>query len=51
MLDIATATVSGWHIAFYVGLGFALLSAAAAAFIVKQHKHHLAAHAPATAMH
>lgn len=51
MLDIATATVSGWHIAFYVGLGFALLSAAAAAFIVKQHKHHLAAHAPAAAMH
>lgn len=51
MLDIATATVGGWHIAFYVGLGFALLSAAAATFIVKQHKHHLAAHAPAAAMH
>lgn len=51
MLDIATATVGGWHIAFYVGLGFAVLSAAAATFIVKQHKHHLAAHAPTAAMH
>ena len=51
MLDVATATVSGWHIAFYVGLGFAVLASLVAAIVVKQQKHHSAAHAPAAAMH
>jgi len=44
-LDIATATVGGWHIAFYVGVGFAVLAATVATTIVKQHKHHLSKHA------
>ena len=51
MLDVATATVSGWHIAFYVGLGFAVLATLVAAIVVKQQKHHSAAHAPAAAVH
>lgn len=39
--DIATATVGGWHMAFYVGFGFAVLAAIVATTIVKQHKHHM----------
>lgn len=45
-LDVATATVGGWHTAFYVGVGFAVLAATVATTIVKQHKHHLAKNAP-----
>lgn len=41
-LDVATATVGGWHNAFYVGFGFAVLAAIVATTIVKQHKHHMA---------
>lgn len=46
MNEIVIATVGGWTNAFYVGFGFALLAAFVATTIVKQHKHHLAKHAP-----
>lgn len=50
LLETAEALVGGWHIAFYVGAGFAILAAISATLVIKQHKHHKhsAAH---TAMH
>lgn len=53
MLDLATSTLSGWHLAFAAGAAFAVVASLIASFIIKQHKHHATAQAgePAVAMH
>lgn len=38
MLEFAQALVGGWHVAFYAGLGFAVLAAIVAALVIKQGK-------------
>lgn len=51
MLDLVTALVGGWHIAFYIGMGFALLAAVVAAFVIKQRKGEIAGSEATVAMH
>lgn len=45
LMETAHALVGGWHIAFYVGVGFAVLATIVATLVIKQHKHHLAKYA------
>jgi EmrB/QacA subfamily drug resistance transporter len=51
-LDMVHATIDGWHMAFYVGTGFALLASFFALTVIKQHKRKAGAPAPTPiAMH
>lgn len=51
MAELAQALVGGWHIAFFAGLGFAVLASLAAIVIIKQRKGEIAGGEPTAAMH